>query len=200
MTIMTKLEEIKTFFESGKPDNEYYFSLVPEYKELGRIVEHDLFPVYSTKVLDTIEIGLQSDLNDGDSLSAAYGVLSRAVEKQPQLAEKVLSVLKKGLQSDKNDHKSLYSAYFTLTTIVSKKPQLSTEVFEIFESCLKSDKNNNYSFVGATSALDYVLDSQPQLVTEVKNVCNSIQNKDDLRKNCGYVRMLNILKSDTTYK
>lgn len=200
MTIKTKLEEIKTFFQSGKPDNKYHSSLWPEYQELDRIVEHDLFPVYSTKVLDTIEVGLQSDLNDGDSLSAAYGVLSRVVEKQPQLAEKVLSVLKKGLQSDKNDHKSLYSAYFTLATIVGKNTQLSTEVFETFESCLKSDKNNNYSYAGATSALDYVLDLQPQLVSEVKNVCNSIQNKDDLRKNCGYVRMLNILNSKPTYE
>lgn len=199
MTIMTKLEEIKTFFESGKPDNEYYFSLVPKYKELGRIVEHDLFPVYSTKVLDTLEIGLQSDLNDGDSLSAAYGVLSRIVERRPQLAEKVFDVLKKGLQSDKNDHKSLDSAYFTLVEIATKRPELSTEIFKTFKSCLQSDKNNKYSFSGATSALDHLLDDQPQLLPEVKNVCNSVPNKNDLREACGYVRMLNIIKSDKTH-
>lgn len=64
-------------------------------KEIGSIVEKDQFPLYSTRVLDTLEIGLQSDLNNGDSLSAAYDVLSRIVERRPQLAEKVFGVLKK---------------------------------------------------------------------------------------------------------
>ena len=153
-----------------KMSDEADIDLREAYKALSSVVKTDVSS--ASEVLETVKTGLQSQKNDGYSLSEAYKALSSVVKADVSLAPRVFDTFETALKSEKNTSSlfgfgSLITAYESLSSLVEADALLALEVLSAVNTGLRSNKNNRYCLGEAYKALSSVVKADASLAPEV---------------------------------